>query len=93
MRRAETGHWPFGARGQPRHISGYTAGPAAGAPASAPLSLSFQVHFWHYQQGLRIVSDILPVPSALGVHFRLSGLDLYGLMLAPCLLGCAGTER
>ena len=32
-----------------------------------------------------------PTPGAIAAHFRLSGLDLYGLMLAPCLLGCAGT--
>jgi hypothetical protein len=34
-----------------------------------------------------------PPPASVAVHFRLSGLDLYRLMLAPCLLGCAGTGR
>ena len=34
-----------------------------------------------------------PTPDATAVHFRLSGLDLYGSVLAPCLLGCAGTGR
>ena len=30
-------------------------------------------------------------PGANAAHFRLNGLDLCGLVLAPCLLGCVGT--
>jgi hypothetical protein len=37
------------------------------------------------------VPGILADSGAIDVHFRLSGLDLSALMLAPCLLGCAGT--
>jgi hypothetical protein len=35
----------------------------------------------------------LPTLDATAVHFRIKGLDLYGWVLAPCLLGCAGTGR
>ncbi len=58
-----------------------------------PVSLSFQVNFGHYQRGSRIVPSIL---ADSGCHRHpppVSGLDLYGLVLAPCLLGCAGTSR
>ncbi len=55
--------------------------------------LCFQVHFGHYQQGSPIVPGILADSGAVAVHFRLSGLDLYGFVLGPCLLGCAGTSR
>ena len=34
-----------------------------------------------------------PTVGTQVVHFRLSGLDLYDFVLAPCLLGCAGTGR
>jgi hypothetical protein len=34
-----------------------------------------------------------PPSGATAVHFQLGGLDLYGLVLAPCLFGCAGTDR
>ena len=36
-------------------------------------------------------NGILAAPGAIAVHLCLSGLDLSGLVLAPCLLGCAGT--
>ncbi len=63
------------------------------APRRLLHGLCFQVHFGHYQQGSPIVPSILADSGAVAVHFRLSGLDLYGLVLAPCLLGCAGTGR
>jgi hypothetical protein len=34
-----------------------------------------------------------PTPVGRSAHFRPSGLDLCGLVLAPCLLGRAGTGR
>jgi hypothetical protein len=77
----------------PRHLR-YTIGPAAARPAPAPS--------WPLLPGTfsALPAEITnraqyPEPT-LGtqvVHFRLSGLDLYDFVLAPCLLGCAGTGR
>ena len=71
----------------------YTTGPAAAGPVSLFLASASRYISGTTSRDHESCPASRPTPDATAVHFRLSGLDLCGLVLAPCLLGCAGRGR
>ena len=81
-----------GAPERPRYRR-YTTGPAAAGPVSLFLASASRYISGTTSRDHESCPASRPTPDATAVHFQLSGLDLYGSVLAPCLLGCAGTGR